>query len=168
VTQELLPFDDESFDIVVWTQVFYYVEDPAAALAEIRRMLRLGGTVVITVPVVWEYDRGNFEHRFTEPMLRRLLANRSEVRVVESGGWGVSWAAVTGSLFNRVEERLAARRKSARGLRARVCHLVRRHEPRRPRARGGRPAPRPRPAPASDEPARQRTPPGPWLLRSRW
>jgi SAM-dependent methyltransferase len=110
VTREFLPFDDESFDVVLCTQAFYYVEDPAAALAEIRRVLRPGGIVVITVPVVWEYDRDNLEHRFTEPMLRRLFAGWSEVRVVESGGWGVSWAAVTGSLFNRVEERLAARR----------------------------------------------------------
>jgi SAM-dependent methyltransferase len=109
VTREFLPFDDGSFDVVLCTQAFYYVGDPAAALAEIRRVLRAGGTVVITVPVVWEYDRGNLEHRFTEPMLRRLFAGWSEVRVVESGGRGVSWAAVTGSLFNRVEERLAAR-----------------------------------------------------------
>jgi SAM-dependent methyltransferase len=110
VTREFLPFDDESFDVVLCTQAFYYVEDPVAGLAEIRRVLRPGGTVVITVPVVWEYDRDNPEHRFTEPMLRRLFDGWSEVRVVESGGWGVSWAAVTGSLFNRVEERLAARR----------------------------------------------------------
>jgi SAM-dependent methyltransferase len=110
VTQEFLPFPDESFDVVLCTQAFYYLEDPSRAVAEIGRVLRPGGAVVITVPVVWEYDTGTLEHRFTEPSLRRLFDGWLDVRVVESGGWGVSWAAVTGSLFNRVEERLVARR----------------------------------------------------------
>jgi SAM-dependent methyltransferase len=109
VTRDFLPFDDGSFDVVLCTQAFFYLEDPARGLAEIRRVLRPGGTVLITVPVVWEYDTRTLEHRFTEPMLRRLLADWAEVRVVENGGWGVSWAAVTGSLFARVQERLAAR-----------------------------------------------------------
>lgn len=109
VTREFLPFPDESFDVVLCTQAFYYLEDPPGALDEIRRVLRPGGTVVITVPVVWEYDRENLEHRFTEPMMRHLFRDWPDLRVVESGGWGVSWAAVTASLFNRVQERLAAR-----------------------------------------------------------
>src|SRR5207249_3230751 len=91
VTREFLPFDDESFDVVLCTQAFYYAEDPPRALAELRRVLRPGGTAVITVPVVWEYDRETIEHRFTEPGLRRLFADWAEVRVVESGGWGVTW-----------------------------------------------------------------------------
>jgi hypothetical protein len=62
------------------------------------------------VPVVWEYDTKTLEHRFTEASLRRVFEGWQGVTVVENGGWGVSWAAVTGSLFARIEERLAARR----------------------------------------------------------
>src|SRR5262249_9052597 len=38
-----LPFPDEHFDVAVCTQVYEYVEDVAAALAEARRVLRTGG-----------------------------------------------------------------------------------------------------------------------------
>jgi SAM-dependent methyltransferase len=110
VSSEFLPFPADSFDMVLCTQAFYYVEEPAEAVAEIRRVLRPGGTVLITLPVVWEYDTRTLEHRFTEPGLARLFAGWEEVQIVENGGWGVSWAAVTGSLFHRVEERLAGRR----------------------------------------------------------
>ena len=72
-------------------------------------MLRPGGTALISVPVVWEYDTQTLEHRFTESSLRRVFEGWDDVTVVENGGWGVTWAAVTGSLFARIQERLAAR-----------------------------------------------------------
>jgi SAM-dependent methyltransferase len=109
VSREFLPFPAESFDAVLCTQAFYYVEDPPAAARELRRVLRPGGTVLVSVPVVWEYDTRTLEYRFTESSLRRVFEGWDEVTVVENGGWGVSWAAVTGSLFARTQERLAAR-----------------------------------------------------------
>jgi ubiquinone/menaquinone biosynthesis C-methylase UbiE len=42
-----LPFEDESFDAVVSTQVYEYVPDMASALAEAHRVLRPGGRVLI-------------------------------------------------------------------------------------------------------------------------
>jgi SAM-dependent methyltransferase len=109
VSREFLPFPADSFDALLCTQAFYYVEDSLAAARELRRVLRPGGTALITVPVVWEYDTRTFEHRFTESSLRRVFEGWDDVAVVENGGWGVSWAAVTGSLFARIQERLAAR-----------------------------------------------------------
>jgi SAM-dependent methyltransferase len=110
VSSEFLPFADDSFDVVLCTQAFYYVDEPVRAVQEIRRVLRPGGTALITVPVVLEYDRRTLEHRFTESSLRRLFRGWTDVRIVENGGWGVAWAAVTGSLLARVQERFAARR----------------------------------------------------------
>jgi SAM-dependent methyltransferase len=109
VSREFLPFEADSFDAVLCTQAFYYVEDPQAAARELRRVLRPGGTALISVPVVWEYDTRTLEHRFTESSLRRTFEGWDDVTVVENGGWGVCWAAVTGSLFARIQERLAAR-----------------------------------------------------------
>jgi len=109
VSREFLPFPPDSFDAVVCTQAFYYIEDPLPAARELRRVLRPGGTALVSVPVVWEYDTRTLEHRFTESSLRRVFEGWDDVTVVENGGWGVSWAAVTGSLFARVQERLAAR-----------------------------------------------------------
>ncbi len=40
---ESLPFEDESFDAVTFTYLLRYVEDPAATLSELVRVLRPGG-----------------------------------------------------------------------------------------------------------------------------
>ena len=42
-----LPFGDEPFDAAVATQVYEYVEDMPGALAEVRRVLRPGGRLLI-------------------------------------------------------------------------------------------------------------------------
>jgi ubiquinone/menaquinone biosynthesis C-methylase UbiE len=58
---EALPFADDAFDTVVVTMVLCTVADPAAALAEIRRVLRPGGRVLF------------MEHvRSTDPRTARL------------------------------------------------------------------------------------------------
>jgi len=41
-----LPFDAESFDVVTVHQVLHYAEDPSAALREVARVLRPGGTLL--------------------------------------------------------------------------------------------------------------------------
>jgi ubiquinone/menaquinone biosynthesis C-methylase UbiE len=43
---EALPFDDGAFDAVVCTLVLCTVEDPGAAVAELRRVLRPGGRLL--------------------------------------------------------------------------------------------------------------------------
>jgi SAM-dependent methyltransferase len=42
-----LPYPDSNFDVVVSTQVYEYVENVAAALSEVHRVLRPGGRVAI-------------------------------------------------------------------------------------------------------------------------
>lgn len=51
---DALPFEDESFDVVVSTLVLCSVPDPAAALAEVRRVLRSAGTLVFLEHVAAE------------------------------------------------------------------------------------------------------------------
>jgi len=45
---EELPFEDESFDAVIANHMLFHVEDRGRAFAEIRRVLRAGGTFVST------------------------------------------------------------------------------------------------------------------------
>jgi SAM-dependent methyltransferase len=44
---ERLPFDDESFDAVMMISMLHHVDDPDAALADARRVLRPGGKLVL-------------------------------------------------------------------------------------------------------------------------
>ena len=45
-----LPFAAESFDRVIASEVMEHVPDDVAALAELTRVLRPGGTIAVTVP----------------------------------------------------------------------------------------------------------------------
>lgn len=45
-----LPFPDESFDVVLSTEVIEHVRAPAVAVRELGRVLRPGGTLVVTTP----------------------------------------------------------------------------------------------------------------------
>ena len=45
-----LPFADSSFDRVIASEVMEHIHDDDAALAELARVLRPGGTIAITVP----------------------------------------------------------------------------------------------------------------------
>jgi SAM-dependent methyltransferase len=114
VSDELLPFPDESFDLVMCIEAFHYIAEPEKGVAAIARVLRPGGYAVIAVPFAWEYDRTLLEHRFTGPELERLFRGWEDVSVVENGGRAVSWATLTGSMGHMLEwhvpEQLALRR----------------------------------------------------------
>jgi SAM-dependent methyltransferase len=103
VSDEFLPFDDDSFDLVMCIEGFHYVADPGRGVAEIGRVLRPGGHAVISVPFVWEYDRTVLENRFTGPALARLFRDWENVTVVENGGKAVSWATLTGLIASMGE-----------------------------------------------------------------
>jgi SAM-dependent methyltransferase len=51
-----LPFPDDSFDAVIAAEILEHIPDDTAALAEIARVLRPGGSVAVTVPA-WLPER---------------------------------------------------------------------------------------------------------------
>jgi SAM-dependent methyltransferase len=106
VSTEFLPFRDASFDLVTCYEGFHYVTDPAHGVAELRRVLRPGGRVLVTVPLVWEYERDWLERRYTGPELADLFREWDDVLVVENGGRAASWALLTGSMLRLGEENL--------------------------------------------------------------
>ena len=114
VSNDFLPFPDQSFDLVLCTEAFQYVPDPARGLAEIRRVLRPGGRLILTVSFVWQYDRTILEHRYTGPELQTLFGDWDGVEVVENGGYAVAWATLTGRMLNMLER--AANGSAARWL----------------------------------------------------
>ena len=82
-----IPHPAESFDVVVSTQVFEYVDDVAGALDEVRRVLRPAGRVVLLdtdwASMVWRSSDDArmarvltaFEDHLVDPHLPRTLAD---------------------------------------------------------------------------------------------
>ena len=48
-----LPFKDGEFDVVIAAEVLEHIHDDSAAIAELRRVLRPGGLIAVTVPRWW-------------------------------------------------------------------------------------------------------------------
>ena len=71
---ESLPFPDESFETAVVTFVFCSVDDPSAALADVRRVLKPGGRLVLLEHVRGEDRLARWQERLT-PLHRRLAGN---------------------------------------------------------------------------------------------
>jgi SAM-dependent methyltransferase len=68
------PFADASFDSVLTNQVLEHVFTPTAFLAEISRVLKPGGSVVITVPFVWDEHEQPYDYaRYSSFGLKHLL-----------------------------------------------------------------------------------------------
>ena len=54
-----LPFDDDSFDIVITSEVLEHIQDDVAAIAEMVRILKPGGAFAATVPA-WLPEKINW------------------------------------------------------------------------------------------------------------
>lgn len=85
-----LPFRDASFDAAISTVVLEHVRDPAAALGEMRRVLRPGARLFIAVPQFWELHQAPHDYyRYTRYGLEHLLrqAGFETLRLEATGGY---------------------------------------------------------------------------------
>jgi SAM-dependent methyltransferase len=79
--EEGLPFKDESFDCVFFGEVIEHLIDPDKALIEVSRVLRKGGTLILTTPNLasW-FNRllllGGVQPIFTETSLKAVLGRK--------------------------------------------------------------------------------------------
>jgi SAM-dependent methyltransferase len=71
------PVEDGSFDGVLSSQVLQHVFNPDEFLNEVRRVLRPGGTLLLSVPFVWdEHEHPHDYLRYSSFGLRELLVTR--------------------------------------------------------------------------------------------
>lgn len=70
-----LPFAEGTFEQVISSEVLEHLHTPVKAAAEIARVLKPGGRLVLTVPMVYPVHEAPHDyHRFTEFGLRNLFS----------------------------------------------------------------------------------------------
>ena len=79
----ILPYKDESFDSILCNQVLEHVFFADNFLAELSRVIRPDGILLLTVPFIWdEHEQPNDFARYTTFGLRALL-ERNGFKVIE-------------------------------------------------------------------------------------
>lgn len=80
-----IPFDRNTFDGILCTQVLEHVENVEYLLAECNRVLKLGGSLVVSVPFVYREHEQPFDfRRFTSfGILQLLEKNGFEVNLIQ-------------------------------------------------------------------------------------
>lgn len=99
-----LPFDDETYDTVVATDVLEHLPYPDVLWTEMARILRPGGTVILGAPFMyWLHERPHDHHRYTEYRLRLFCADHglSAVTCEPYGGTTDVLADILSKAFNR-------------------------------------------------------------------
>jgi len=94
---ESLPFDDAEFDALTFTYLLRYVDDPAATMRELARVVRPGGTVaMLEFGFLGPSIRGFYE-RYPVPRLLDLWRDAGlhnvHARPLSVGGGIVVWGA---------------------------------------------------------------------------
>ncbi len=82
---EALPLRDGQVDVVICTQVLEYMHDPQLAVEEMYRVLKPGGTLLLTVPAIFPRDADHDCWRFMPESLRYLLRRFSKVEIEAEG-----------------------------------------------------------------------------------
>ena len=100
-----LPYADESFDVVVSLQTIEHLWNQEAFAAECLRVLRPGGTMVISTPNTLTFPPGNMYHpkELTPDELRTLLEPQAIITVYEGLGHGpalTTWENAHGSIID--------------------------------------------------------------------
>lgn len=81
-----IPFPDSSWDAVLCTEVLEHTHDPETLVAEILRVLRPGGTLLLTVPFAARVHHAPHDYqRFTQYRLRGMLSHFEAVQILERG-----------------------------------------------------------------------------------
>jgi SAM-dependent methyltransferase len=71
-----LPLQDNSFDMVMSTQVLEHVPDPSAFITEMARVCKRGGAAIVSLPFVYQQHEEPYDYfRFTQFGIEELLKN---------------------------------------------------------------------------------------------
>ena len=82
-----MPFSDASMDVVLCTQVLEHIPEPGAVVAEIRRVLKPGGTLLLSVPSIFPQHGSPGDYwRYMPQGLQWVLRDFQSVTVTGEAG----------------------------------------------------------------------------------
>jgi SAM-dependent methyltransferase len=99
-----LPFPDATFDAALNIVTLEHLRDPAAALAELARVLRGGARLLLVAPLEWEVHQAPHDYfRYTRHGLELLLsmAGFTSLEITPVGGF---WRLLARRLLNGVQQ----------------------------------------------------------------
>ena len=71
---KVIPFGDQTFDVVFCTEVMEHVPEPAAFLSEIFRVLKPGGKIIMTTPFLVPLHEEPYDfYRYTKHGIKHLF-----------------------------------------------------------------------------------------------
>ena len=107
-----MPVDDASFDLILCTQVLEHCQDPQGIVNECYRVLRPGGSLIVTVPSIFPHHGSPADNwRFMPDGLRYLLRSFSYVEVLGELDFAESLASVNCYYGRVITYRLGAARR---------------------------------------------------------
>jgi SAM-dependent methyltransferase len=110
---ESIPVEDASFELVLCLQVLEHVPDPGAAVRELRRVVRPGGSVLLSTHGVYPFHPNPDDlWRWTQQGLERLLLTNAEwtsVTVRPGAGTAATLAMLNGHLIDLLAKRMHVR-----------------------------------------------------------
>jgi SAM-dependent methyltransferase len=93
--QDCPQIEDNTYDVIICTQVLEHVPNPFKAVAELHRILKPGGHLIVTVPAAYPYHAVPRDYwRFTKDSLELLFNERFKDAQVTSYGNRLTAVAV--------------------------------------------------------------------------
>ena len=83
---KIIPFNDDTFDSFICTEVLEHVIDPTLLISEMHRILKPGGQGIITIPWSARFHYKPYDyHRYTPSMLQLLFSEFKEGLIIPRG-----------------------------------------------------------------------------------
>jgi len=90
-----LPFEDESFDTIISTQVLEHIEKPWLMIKEVQRILKKGGICILTAPFLIPYHPDpNDYFRYSIEGTKSLFKNNN-FEIIECDSYGKTFSVLS-------------------------------------------------------------------------
>ena len=102
-----LPFEDRSFDTVLNVQVLEHTPRPAALVAEMARVLKDDGVLILSAPFQFRLHEEPHDYFRYSPHGLRVLCADAGLEIVEVHNQGSLWSVIAHKLNNYLAFRIA-------------------------------------------------------------